>query len=92
MLIFVCLLQKDEIKIWLGKNTNIFSILNHALKLAEKIPKTNNKSFMISIDEIQEVLIDFEFIGIGKYVEDTNFTPYYRYVCFKKMQLKFDLS
>lgn len=62
----------------IGKNTNIFSILNHALKVAEKIPKTNNKSFMISIDEIQEVLIDFEFIGIGKYVEDTNFTPYYR--------------
>lgn len=62
----------------IGKNTNIFSILNHALKLAGKIPQNNKKSFMISIDEIQEVLIDFEFIGIGKYVEDTNFNPYYR--------------
>ena len=62
----------------IGKNTNIFSILNHALKVAEKIPKTNKKSFMISIDEIQDALIDLEFKGIEKYVNDTNFKPYYR--------------
>lgn len=62
----------------IGKNTNIFSILNYALKVAEKIPKTNNKSFMISIDEIQDALLDLEFKGIGKYVNDTNFNPYYR--------------
>ena len=62
----------------IGKNTNIFSILNYALKVAEKIPNDNNKSFMISIDEIQDALLDLEFKGIGKYVNDTNFNPYYR--------------
>lgn len=62
----------------IGKNTNLFSILNYALKVANKIPKSNNKSFLISIDEIREVLMDLELKGIGKYVKDTNFKPYYR--------------
>lgn len=62
----------------IGKNTNLYSILNYALKVAGKIPKNNNKSFMISIDEIQDVLSDLELKGVGKYVDDTNFTPYYR--------------
>lgn len=62
----------------IGKNTNIYSILNYALKIDGKIPYDNNKSFMISYDEIRDVLSDLEFIGVGKYVSDTNFTPYYR--------------
>lgn len=62
----------------IGKNTNLFNILNYALKKADKIPKTNNKSFMISYTEIKNVLEDLEFKGIGKYVDDTNFKPYYR--------------
>lgn len=63
-----------------SNNSNLFQLLNQALKENNKIPQNNTKGFNISFEEIQEYLNGISFKVICILEKKTNYTPYYKLV------------
>ena len=62
----------------IGRNKNLFSILNHAMKEKQMIPENNNSSIKCSYSEIKSALDGLTFNGIGVLVNSKDFNNYYR--------------
>lgn len=61
-----------------SNNSNLFPLLNQALKESGQIPLNNSRGFNITYDEIKEYLINKEFKVISKLEKQTSYKPYYK--------------
>ena len=61
-----------------SNKSNLYELLNHALKENELIPENNTKGFNISLPEIQDNLIGIVFNVVSILETDTNYKPYYK--------------
>lgn len=62
----------------IGRNKNLFNILNYGMKEKKMIPENNNSSIRCNYDEIKSALHDLNFNGVGVLVNSKDFKDYYR--------------
>ncbi len=62
----------------IGRNKNLFNILNYAMKKQKIIPINNNSTIRCTYDEIKSALSDLTFKATGKLVNSKDFNDYYR--------------
>lgn len=71
--------ELDETKNYtIGRNSNLFQILNYGMKKAGMIPINNNSSIRCNYDEIKSALINLTFVGTANLVKSKDFNDYYR--------------
>ena len=71
--------ELDETKNYtIGRNKNIFNILNYAMKKQKIIPINNNSSIRCTYDEIKSALINLTFNSTAKLIKSKDFNDYYR--------------
>ena len=63
-----------------SNRSNLYILLNHALKLTGSIPENNTKGFYISIQEITEALEGVVFNVVCQLEKETNYKPYYKLI------------
>lgn len=61
-----------------SNKSNLYELLNHALKEKDLIPENNTKGFNISLPEIQDALKGIVFKVVSMLETDTNYKPYYK--------------
>lgn len=61
-----------------SNKSNLYELLNHALKEKSIIPENNTKGFYISVSEIQQYLKDVVFNVVSILEKETNYKPYYK--------------
>lgn len=62
----------------IGRNSNLFQILNYGMKKQKIIPINNNSSIRCNYDEIKSALMDLTFVGTANLVNSKDFNDYYR--------------
>ena len=62
----------------IGKNSNLFQILNYGMKHHMMIPVNNNSSIRCNYDEIESALLDLNFKATSKLFNSRDFNDYYR--------------
>lgn len=62
----------------IGRNSNLFQILNYGMKKQKVIPINNNSSIRCNYDEIAAALTDLEFKATANIVNSKDFNDYYR--------------
>lgn len=63
-----------------SNNSNIWPLLNHALKVNNLIPENNSRGFNIAIEEIQDNLTNMVFNVRCILQKETSYTPYYKLI------------
>ena len=62
----------------IGRNSNLFQILNYGMKKQRIIPINNSSSIRCNYDEIKSALMDLTFVGTANLVNSKDFNDYYR--------------
>ena len=62
----------------IGRNSNLFQILNYGMKKQRIIPINNNSSIRCNYDEIKSALMDLTFVGTANLINSKDFNDYYR--------------
>ena len=62
----------------IGRNSNLFQILNYGMKQHNIIPVNNNSSIRCNYDEIKSALLDLNFKGKSNLFKSKDFNDYYR--------------
>ena len=62
----------------IGRNSNLFQILNYGMKKQRIIPINNNSSIRCNYDEIKSALMDLTFVATANLVNSKDFNDYYR--------------
>ena len=62
----------------IGRNSNLFQILNYGMKKQRIIPINNSSSIRCNYDEIVAALSDLNFNATAKLVNSKDFNDYYR--------------
>lgn len=62
----------------IGRNSNLFQILNYGMKHHKMIPVNNNSSIRCNYDEIESALLDLNFKATSKLFNSKDFNDYYR--------------
>ena len=62
----------------IGRNTNLFQILNYGMKKQRIIPINNSSSIRCNYDEIKSALMDLTFVGTANLINSKDFNDYYR--------------
>ena len=71
--------ELDETKNYtIGRNTNLFQILNYGMKKQRIIPINNSSSIRCNYDEIKSALMDLTFVGTANLINSKDFNDYYR--------------
>lgn len=71
--------ELDETKNYtIGRDSNLFQILNHGMKQHKMIPINNNSSIRCNYDEIKTALMDLSFKATAKLVNSKDFNDYHR--------------
>jgi len=72
-------LSMDETENYtIGRNSNLFQILNYGMKQHKMIPVNNNSSIRCNYDEIESALLDLNFKATSKLFKSKDFNDYYR--------------
>lgn len=62
----------------IGRNSNLFQILNYGMKKQRIIPINNSSSIRCNYDEIKSALMDLTFVGTANLINSKDFNDYYR--------------
>ena len=62
----------------IGRNSNLFQILNYGMKQHKMIPVNNNSSIRCNYDEIESALLDLNFKATSNLFKSKDFNDYYR--------------
>ena len=62
----------------IGRNSNLFQILNYGMKKQKIIPINNSSSIRCNYDEIKSALMDLTFVGTANLINSKDFNDYYR--------------
>lgn len=62
----------------IGRNSNLFQILNYGMKKQRIIPINNSSSIRCNYDEIKSALMDLTFVGTANLINSKDFNNYYR--------------
>ena len=62
----------------IGRNSNLFQILNYGMKKQKIIPINNSSSIRCNYDEIKSALMDLTFVATANLVNSKDFNDYYR--------------
>lgn len=62
----------------IGRNSNLFQILNYGMKQHKMIPVNNNSSIRCNYGEIESALMDLNFKGTSNLFKSKDFNDYYR--------------
>ena len=68
----------ETVNYTIGRNSNLFQILNYGMKHHKMIPVNNNSSIRCNYDEIESALLDLNFKATSKLFNSRDFNDYYR--------------